>query len=61
MTQRETCSSSRSLVRGPKMPMERTTMAMAKAIRPKTPLVPADCRKKAMMKLAKTVLMRLKE
>ena len=53
----EISSSSRSSVRGPHPPIATTTMSMATAIRPNTPLVPAVCRKKPMMKLANTVLM----
>ena len=48
-------------MRGPKMPIDSTTISMANAISPNTPYVPARCRKKPMMKLANTVLMRLKE
>ena len=56
----EICSSSRLLVRGPKMPIDSTTISMAKAIRPNTPVVPSKCAKQnPMMKLANTVLMRL--
>ena len=48
-------------MRGPQPPIETTTIVIATAIRPNTPLVPAVCRKKAMMKLAKTALIRLSE
>jgi hypothetical protein len=58
---REICSSSRSSVRGPQPPIETTTITIAKAIRPNTPFVPAVCRKKPMMKLANTALIRLRE
>src|ERR1700761_1928378 len=57
----EISSSSRSSVRGPQPAIETTTMIMATAIRPNTPLVPAVCRKKPMMKLANTALSRLSE
>jgi len=57
----EICSSSRSRVRGPKTPIESTTISMAKAISPNTPWVPALCRKNPMMKLAKIALTLLNE
>ncbi len=61
MPQCEICSSSIARVRGPKPPMESTTIAIAKAISPNTPVVPAVLRKKPMMKLANTVEIRLNE
>ena len=49
------------MVRGPKMPIERTTISMLAAMNAKTPLVPKFCRKKAIMKLVKIVERRLHE
>jgi hypothetical protein len=48
-------------VRGPKIPIDRTTISIDAEIRPKTPAVPKFCGKKAMRKLVKTVEIRLKE
>ncbi len=48
-------------MRGPKIPIDSTTISIANAISTNTPVMPPSFRKKPMMKLANTVLMRLNE
>ena len=57
----EISSSARPPVRGPKMPIDSTTISMLVAMNAKTPFVPKFSRKKAMMKLVNIVERRLQE
>ena len=58
---REISSSARPRVRGPKIPMERTTISMLAAMNANTPFGPKFSRKNAIMKLVKIVESRLHE
>jgi hypothetical protein len=57
----EISSSARPPVRGPKMPIDSTTISMLVAMNAKTPFVPKFSRKKAIIKLVNIVERRLQE